>query len=53
LPLDDEGLLGLLHIDQDPDDGFVAHAPELLAFARLTLASNEAARRDCTLWLVG
>lgn len=53
LPLDDHGLMEILHIHQDPDDGFVADAPEILAFARLALAANEAVRRDCPLWLVG
>jgi hypothetical protein len=53
LPLDDEGLKDLLNIHQDPDDGCVADAPEILVFARLALAANEAVRRDCPLWLVG
>lgn len=53
LPLDDEGLRDLLRVDQDPDDGDVADDPAVLTFARLTLAANEAARRDCPLWLVG
>jgi hypothetical protein len=53
LPLDDEGLKQLLRVHQDPDDGWVAESPEILAFARLALAANEAVRRDCPLWLVG
>lgn len=53
LPIEDEGLEAILCIGNDPDDGFVADAPEVLAFARLALAANEAARRDCPLWLVG
>ena len=53
LPLDDEGLRDLLHVHQDPDDGFVADCPEILSFARIALAANEAVRRDCPLWLVG
>ena len=53
LPLDDEGLQQLLRVARDPDDGWVADAPEVLTFARLVLAANEAARRDCPLWLVG
>ncbi len=53
LPLDDQGLEQLLDVTCDPDDGFVAEAPEILTFARLALASNEAARRDCPLWLLG
>lgn len=53
LPLDDEALRDLLHIHRDPDDGWVADAPEILTFARLALAANEAVRRDCPLWLVG
>jgi hypothetical protein len=53
VPLDDEGLRGLLQVDCDPDDGFVADSPEVLAFARLALAANEAVRRDCPLWVVG
>ncbi len=53
LPLDDVGLKELLNIHQDPDDGCVADAPEILVFARLALAANEAVRRDCPLWLVG
>ena len=53
LPLDDEGLHALLRVAQDPDDGWVADPPEVMTFARLTLAANEAMRRDCPLWLVG
>jgi hypothetical protein len=53
LPMDDEGLSTLLNVAQDPDDGMVADGPEILTFARLALASNEALRRDCPLWLVG
>lgn len=53
LPLDDEGLFDMLHVGLDPDDGYVADAPEVLTFARLALAANEAVRRDCPLWLVG
>jgi hypothetical protein len=53
LPLDDQGLQALLDVSRDPDDGWVADAPEILTFARLALAANEATRRDCPLWLVG
>jgi len=53
LPLNDQGLEQLLDVARDPVDGWVAEAPEILTFARLALASNEAARRDCPLWLVG
>lgn len=53
LPLDDHGLEALLDVSRDPDDGWVADAPEILTFARLALAANEAIRRDCPLWLVG
>ena len=53
LPLDDVGLQALLRVAQDPDDGWVADPPEVLTFARLALAANEAMRRDCPLWLVG
>jgi hypothetical protein len=53
LPLDDEGLTEFLHVSHDPDDGWVAEAPEIVTFARLALAANEAVRRDCPLWLVG
>ncbi len=53
LPLDDQGLDELLCVAHDPDDGYVAEAPEILTFARLALAANEAVRRDCPLWLVG
>ena len=53
LPLDDEGLHALLHVAHDPDDGWVAEPPEVMTFARLTLAANEAMRRDCPLWLDG
>lgn len=52
LPVEDEGLEAILQVGSDPDDGFVADAPEVLSFARLALAANEAARRDCPLWLV-
>ncbi len=51
LPLEDEGLESILRVATDPDDGFVADLPEVLTFARLALAANEAARRDCPLWL--
>ena len=47
------GSQDLLQVHRDPDDGWVADAPEILAFARLALAANEAVRRDCPLWLVG
>jgi hypothetical protein len=53
LPLDDEGLKDVLKVARDPDDGWVADAPEIFSFARLALAANEAVRRDCPLWLVG
>ncbi len=53
LPQDDQGLEQLLEVARDPDDGWVAEAPDILTFARLALAANEAARRDCPLWLVG
>ena len=53
LPLDDQALRDLIGVAQDPDDGWVADAPEVLTFARLALAANEAVRRDCPLWLLG
>jgi hypothetical protein len=53
LPLDDEGLTDIVRAAAEPDDGPVADAPEVLAFARLALAANEAVRGDCPLWLVG
>ena len=53
LPLDDQGLEDLLQVSLDPDDGWVADAPEILTIARLALAANEATRRDCPLWVVG
>jgi hypothetical protein len=53
LRLDDQGLLDILKVSHDPDDGPVADAPEILTFARLALAANEAVRRDCPLWLIG
>ncbi len=53
LPLDDNGLADLLRIYEDPDDGPVADAPEVITFARLALASNEAIRKDCPLWIFG
>lgn len=53
MPRDDDGLKALLDVHNDPDDGWVAEPPEVLAFARLSLAANEAARRDCPLWVVG
>ena len=52
LPLDDDGLNAILG-NQEIDDGGLADPPEVLAFARLALAANEAVRRDCPLWLVG
>jgi hypothetical protein len=53
LALDDEALKDVLNVHRDPDDGWVADSPEILAFARLALAANEAVRRDCPLWIVG
>lgn len=53
LPLDDHALRELINVGRDPDDGWVADAPEILTFARLALAANEAVRRDCPLWLLG
>jgi hypothetical protein len=53
LPLDDDALCDILHVHCDPEDGWVADAPEIIAFARLALAANEAVRKDCPLWLVG
>ena len=53
LSMDDEGLTEILRVAQDSADGFVADLPEVLTFARLALAANEAVRRDCPLWLVG
>lgn len=50
LTLDDHVLEAIL---RDEDEGAVADAPEIRAFARLALAANEAMRRDCPLWLVG
>ena len=44
LPLDDDGLADLLRIARDPDDGWVADPPEILTFARLAMAANEAMR---------
>jgi hypothetical protein len=53
LPLDDSGLKQVLQVGNDPDDGWVADSPEVVAFARLALAANEACRRDCPLWVFG
>lgn len=53
LPLDDTALLELLRVAEDPVDGPVSEPPEVLTFARLGLAANEAVRRDCPLWLLG
>ncbi|RUL83193.1 hypothetical protein [Tautonia sociabilis] len=53
LPLDDAALLDLLRVAEDPVDGPVSEPPEVLTFARLALAANEAVRRDCPLWLLG
>lgn len=53
LPIDDEPLADLLRVSLDGPDGFVADDPEVMAYARLALAANEAVRRDCPLWLVG
>lgn len=50
LPRDDSSLHAIL---REGEEGAVADAPEILAFARLALAANEAVRRDCPLWLVG
>lgn len=53
LPLEDEGLRDMLRAALDADDGPVADRAEVLTFARLMLAANEAVRHDCPLWLVG
>ena len=53
LPADDHALEAILEGACDSDEGPVADAPEVLAFARLMLAANEAMRRDCPLWLTG
>src|SRR5262249_31376911 len=53
VPLHDHWLQEVLRVAHDPDDGCVAESPEILTFARLALAANEAVRRDCPLWLVG
>lgn len=53
LPVDDHALEEILRGAEDPDDGPVVDAPEVMAFARLMLAANEAMRRDCPLWLMG
>lgn len=53
LPLADDGLKGLLDATLEPDDGSMADAPEILVYARLALAANEAVRKDCPLWVVG
>ena len=50
MSLDDDVLEAIV---RDSDEGGVADAPEIVAFARLAVAANEAARRDCPLWLVG
>ncbi|WP_435019391.1 hypothetical protein TA3x_001271 [Tundrisphaera sp. TA3] len=53
LPLDEPGLRSLIQAHPDGEEGGVSDAPEVIAFARLALAANEAARRDCPLWVVG
>jgi hypothetical protein len=53
VPLEDEALKDILNVHRDPDDGWVADLPEVVSFARLALAANEAVRRDCPLWLLG
>ncbi|MDX2039521.1 MAG: hypothetical protein SFX72_22975 [Isosphaeraceae bacterium] len=53
VPRDDDGLRMLLSSYVDPDDGPVADCPEVLTYALIALAANEAVRRDCPLWLVG
>ncbi len=53
LPLDDHALNELLLVSRDPDDGWVGDAPEIVAFARVVLAANDAVSRDCPLWFVG
>lgn len=50
LPMDDASLGAIL---QDQDDPPLAIEPTVLTFARLTMAANEAVRRDCPLWLFG
>jgi hypothetical protein len=52
LPLDDDALRDLLRVYQDPDDGFVGDDPEIVAFASLALAANQAVRNDCPLWVL-
>ena len=53
LPLDKDDSLEIPAIRQDSGDGWVVDPPEILTFARLALAANEAVRRDCQLRLVG
>jgi hypothetical protein len=53
LPLDYDSLRAMLRAECETDEGSVADSPEILAFARLALAANEAVRRDCPLWVVG
>jgi hypothetical protein len=48
VPQDDDSLEAIL---RGTDEGSTPDAPEILAFARLTLATYEAMRRDCPLWL--
>ncbi|MDE2507088.1 MAG: hypothetical protein KGM43_07755 [Planctomycetota bacterium] len=50
LPLHDEGLEAIV---REQTEGGVADSPEVVVFAHLALAANEAVRRDCPLWIVG
>jgi hypothetical protein len=53
LPLDDDSLKEIVRGAADPDAGGMADPPEMVAFAQLVMAANEAVRKDCPLWLVG
>ncbi len=51
--LDDESLRALLADENASGDVALANPPEIVTFALLALAANEAVRRDCPLWVVG
>lgn len=51
IELDEDALR--TRVSSAPDPGEAGDEPEAVALARLVLAANEAARRDCPLWLVG
>jgi hypothetical protein len=52
IEIDDSSLILLVRQTSESATMDLADAPEIGAFARLSLAANEAVRRDCPLWII-